>query len=91
MTQFDASAWGSIQALFDDPACDTLSARIDEILDLLDSGATDHRVRRHRTSDPVLWMVPVYGSGIDWVILWRADPESNEPYVVYAGPSPINQ
>jgi hypothetical protein len=36
-------------------------------------------------------MVPVYGSGIDWIILWKADPESNEPYVVYAGPAPINQ
>ena len=89
MTQYDAEAWNSIQALFDSSTRSELADRVDEVLDLLDAGGTDARARRHRTFRPNLWTVPIRGSGEDWIVIWHSHPETAEPYVVNAGPAPV--
>lgn len=88
MTQYEAEAWNSIQALFDSKTRSALADRVDEVLDLLDAGGTDALARRHRTFSPNRWAVPVRGSGEDWLIVWHPDPKTAEPYVIYSGPAP---
>lgn len=87
MTQYDGNAWSAIQALFDDEQRRaTLVERVDHVLDLLDAGGTDRLARRMQ--DPPVWVVPVHASGEDWAIIW-GPTEGGEPYVAYAGPSPL--
>ena len=89
MTQYQDEAWDSIQALFTDRARAGLADRVEQILDLRAAGGGDARVRAGRMADPPMWMVPVHGSGQDWLLLWHPDPADGEPYIAYAGPSPF--
>ena len=49
---------------------------------MLEANPAEQRVRARRCQPQGVWGIPVHGSGEDWLILWRDDPdEIRVPYI----------
>ena len=84
--RFEPTAAANLEALFLDPTKVELADRIDERLDQLESDPDQLTGEEFRSRFGLLYAVRVFGSGDDWLILWKRQSE-NEVRVYYLGPT----
>lgn len=84
--RFEPTAAASLEALFQDPTKDELADRIDERLDQLESNPDQLTSEEFRSRFGLIYAVRIFGSGEDWLILWKRHAE-HEVRVYYLGPT----
>lgn len=79
---YSSEALETLSRLRVDPRKAQLLDRITELLEMLEANPAEQRVRARRYQPQGVWGIPVHGSGEDWLILWRDDPdEIRVPYI----------
>lgn len=85
---FDEEADASLAGLEADEARRALIARVNEVLDQLETDPGDVSVRRHRFQEVGLWCVVIPDQDDQWVVLWEPHPDRDDAVIIhYLGPA----
>ena len=84
--RFEPTAATNLEAIFQDPTKVELADRVDERLDQLEADPDQLTGEEFRSRFGLIYAVRVFGSGDDWMILWKRQSE-DEIRVCYLGPT----
>lgn len=83
--RFEPTAAANLEALFREQTKAELADRIEERLDQLESDPDELTGEEFRSRFGLIYAVRVFGSGDDWLILWKRQSD-DEVRVYYLGP-----